>query len=85
MKHPEMWNELESLEAPTHRRIGFWANLGGGALTFAILIHLLVLLLGAIWIFQITREPEKIIDIGSGRGCVWMFLLCHAGRGGGAI
>ncbi|MEN9974208.1 MAG: hypothetical protein RLZZ282_214 [Verrucomicrobiota bacterium] len=44
------------------RRLGFWSKLGGGALTFAILVHAIVLVIGAVWVFQITREPEKKID-----------------------
>ncbi|MEN9974209.1 MAG: hypothetical protein RLZZ282_215, partial [Verrucomicrobiota bacterium] len=55
--------------APERHHLGFWAKLGGGALTFAILIHLIVLLIGAIWIFQVIREPEPIVDfIPSGGG-----------------
>ena len=60
--------EVEALEAQGKRRTGFWTKLGGGALTFAILIHVIVLILGAIWIFQIIRVPEKKIDFMPGGG-----------------
>ncbi|MCX6880814.1 MAG: hypothetical protein NTW21_44485, partial [Verrucomicrobia bacterium] len=44
------------------RKAGFWSRLGGGPLTIAIILHLIVLIFGAFWIFQIIREPEKKVD-----------------------
>ena len=52
---------------PPQRRFGFWSNLGGGALSFAILFHLAVLTIGAIWIFQVTRPPVKDVPITGGK------------------
>lgn len=40
----------------------FWRRLGGGALTFAILLHVVLLIIGAILVFQRIYEPEKDID-----------------------
>lgn len=40
-------------------------------MTFALLIHGVILLIGAVWIFQVTRVPEKKIDFlpaGGGSG-----------------
>lgn len=51
----------------------FWRKLGGGALTFAVLFHMVLLIIGAIWIFQRIYEPEKKID----------FLPGGAAGGGG--
>ncbi len=68
MDAPENYDPDELIPIPTDRRLGFWTKLGGGALTFAILIHVIVLLIGAIWIFQIIREPEKKIDFMPGGG-----------------
>jgi len=68
MNDTENYNPDELIPIPTDRRLGFWTKLGGGALTFAILIHVIVLLIGAIWIFQIIREPEKKIDFMPGGG-----------------
>ena len=58
--------ELE--EAPKPKRVGFWQKLGGGALTFAVILHAIVLIIGAIWIFQVIREPEKKVDFMPGGG-----------------
>ena len=44
------------------RKIGFWSKIGGGALMFAALFHIILLVIGAFWIFQIIREPEKKVD-----------------------
>jgi hypothetical protein len=47
---------------------GIWKKLGGGALTVAILFHLILVLVGAFWIFQIIHEPEKKVDFMPGDG-----------------
>jgi len=60
--------EIEVYEEQHKRHVGFWTRLGGGALTFAILFHVIVLILGAIWIFQIVHLPEKKIDFMPGGG-----------------
>lgn len=44
------------------RRTGLWAKIGGGSLMFAALFHIVLLIIGAFWIFQIIREPEKKVD-----------------------
>ncbi len=62
------YENLELLETPYKRRIGFWTQLGGGALTFAILVHVVVLIIGAIWIFQVIQVPEKKVDFMPGGG-----------------
>lgn len=49
-------------------KISFWRRLGGGALTIAVLIHVVLLILGGIWIFQRIYEPEKKIDFMPGGG-----------------
>jgi len=43
-------------------KLTVWDQLGGRALTIAIVLHLLVLAIGAFWIFQIIRSPEVIPD-----------------------
>ncbi|MCX6867151.1 MAG: hypothetical protein NTV46_13210 [Verrucomicrobia bacterium] len=50
---------IEDEELPTERRLPFWQKIGGGALTFAILFHVLLLIIGAIWIFQTVIIPGK--------------------------
>lgn len=47
-------------EQPPKR--GFWTRIGGGALTFAIVLHGLLIVIGAVWIFQVIRIPEKTVD-----------------------
>ena len=41
---------------------GVWQKIGGGSLTFAALFHVLLLVIGAFWIFQVIRQPEKKVD-----------------------
>lgn len=45
-----------------------WERIGGGALTFATLFHLILLIVGAFWIFQVIHEPEKKVDFLPGGG-----------------
>jgi len=40
-------------------RIGFWQKLGGTSLTIALIVHVIALILGAIWIFQTITPPEE--------------------------
>ncbi len=44
------------------RKNTIWNKLGGGPLMFAAIFHLILLIIGAFWIFQIIREPEKKVD-----------------------
>ena len=44
------------------RKPSWWTKIGGGSLMFAALFHVILLVIGAFWIFQITREPEKKVD-----------------------
>ena len=36
--------------------------MGGGALSISILVHVALLIIGAFWVLQIIREPEKKVD-----------------------
>ncbi len=47
---------------PAKKRNRFWDQWGGPSLTIALVLHAIVLILGALWIFQVIREPEKKID-----------------------
>lgn len=44
------------------RKVTLWGKIGGGSLMFAALFHIILLIIGAFWIFQIIREPEKKVD-----------------------
>lgn len=44
------------------KKTGIWSKIGGGSLMFAAIFHLILLVIGAFWIFQIIREPEKKVD-----------------------
>ncbi|MES2920497.1 MAG: prenyltransferase/squalene oxidase repeat-containing protein [Verrucomicrobiota bacterium] len=50
---------LISVEEPKQ---GFWAKIGGGALMIAALFHIVLLVIGAFWVFQIINPPEKKVD-----------------------
>lgn len=41
---------------------GLWSKIGGGALMIAALFHVVLLVIGAFWVFQIIRVPEKKVD-----------------------
>ncbi|MEI6673735.1 MAG: hypothetical protein WCO57_01020, partial [Verrucomicrobiota bacterium] len=53
---------LEEMPPMVVTRLTLWEKLGGRALTFAVVIHLLVITLGFFWIFQIIREPVPPVD-----------------------
>ena len=55
------------------KKIGFWAKIGGGSLTIAILVHVVLLVAGAFIIFKYYHPPEKTVD----------FMPSGGGGGGG--
>ena len=55
------------------KKATIWQKMGGGALTIAILFHVILLVLGAFWVLQVIREPEKKVD----------FMPNGGGGGGG--
>jgi hypothetical protein len=54
-------------------RVSIWQKIGGGALTLAVVVHAILLVVGAIWIFQVIREPDKKVN----------FMPNGGGGGGG--
>ncbi len=53
-EHPEFTSH------PIQRRkVGFWANIGGGSLTIAILVHVVLLIAGAFMVFQYIHPDQK--------------------------
>lgn len=44
------------------RKQSLWARIGGGSLMIAALFHLVLLVVGAFWVFQIINPPEKKVD-----------------------
>ncbi len=53
---------------PSRRKPRIWDKIGGGALTIAVIFHVILLLLGALWVLQIYKSPEKKIDFLPGNG-----------------
>ena len=49
-------------------RQGVWARMGGKALTIAVVFHAILLVVAAIWVFQIHHPPEKTVDFLPGNG-----------------
>ena len=43
-------------------RKSFWSRLGGGALSISVIVHVILLVLGAFWVFRIIQPPEKTVD-----------------------
>ncbi|MEX1049526.1 MAG: hypothetical protein WED15_08360, partial [Akkermansiaceae bacterium] len=67
MKHSPQPAEAEPIFIQP-RKHGIWQSLGGGALSFAIIFHAIILVIGAVWVFQITIEPDKVVDFLPGNG-----------------
>jgi hypothetical protein len=44
------------------KKQGFWSKIGGGSLLIAALFHVILLVIGGFWVFQIIKEPEKKVD-----------------------
>lgn len=55
-------------EIPQPKKLSFWQKLGGGALSIAIIVHLILGIIGAFYIAQRIFEPEKKIDFLPGGG-----------------
>lgn len=56
-------HDQEVAPAPVKKgKFGFFNKIGGGALMFAALVHVILLVGGGFWIFQVIREPEKKVD-----------------------
>lgn len=62
---PEVSSSAPEPQAGTggKKRLSYWRRLGGGSLTVSVILHLILLALGAIWVFQIIpAEPKKVVD-----------------------
>jgi hypothetical protein len=55
-------------ELPKPEKRTFWRQLGGGALSIAVIIHVILAIGGGIWIAQRIFEPEKKVDFLPGGG-----------------
>ncbi len=44
------------------KKQGMWSKIGGGSLMIAALFHIVLLVIGAFWIFKIITPPEKKVD-----------------------
>jgi hypothetical protein len=44
------------------RKNGLWARMGGGSLMIALVIHGVLLIFGALWVFKIIHQPEEKVD-----------------------
>ena len=64
----EPYLQQDEHEADEPRKIRWWENVGGEALTIAIMIHLVLAILGGIWIAQRIFIPVVEPDFVSGPG-----------------
>lgn len=55
------------------QRVGFWEKIGGGSLSIAILVHIILGIAGLLIIFKYASPPEKTVD----------FMPPGGGGGGG--
>jgi hypothetical protein len=58
----ELYDEEGNLIHVQEPKQGFWAKIGGGSLMIAALFHVILLIIGGFWVFQIIKEPEKKVD-----------------------
>jgi hypothetical protein len=48
---------------PVRKKLSFWRKLGGGSLSISVILHVVLLALGAFWVLQIIpSEPKKVVD-----------------------
>ena len=62
------YQEKQEHEAPKPIKLAFWRKVGGGSLSIAIIIHVLLAAAGGIWIAQRIYQPETKIDFLPGGG-----------------
>ena len=58
----EIYDSEGNLIPVEEKKPGFWTKIGGGSLMIAALLHVILLVIGAFWVFQIYHEPEKKVD-----------------------
>lgn len=58
--HDELGSSSHPIPQPQTRSI--WKKLGGGSLSISLFLHLILLLIGVIWVFQIIPVPERDVD-----------------------
>jgi hypothetical protein len=58
----EIYDSEGNLIRVEEKKQSWWVKLGGGSLMIAALFHAILLVIGAFWVFQIIKEPEKKVD-----------------------
>lgn len=58
----EIYDNEGNLIRIEEKKQGFWDKIGGGSLMIAALFHVVLLVIGGFWVFQIIQEPEKKVD-----------------------
>ncbi len=58
----EIYDSEGNLIHVKEKKQTLWTKMGGGSLTFAALFHVILLIIGAFWIFQIIPQPKKKVD-----------------------
>ncbi|NJM37407.1 MAG: terpene cyclase/mutase family protein [Akkermansiaceae bacterium] len=43
-------------------KVSWWSKIGGGSLLFAAIFHAILIVIGAVLIFKVYKEPEKKVD-----------------------
>ncbi|WP_367873822.1 hypothetical protein [Luteolibacter sp. Populi] len=55
--------EPEPVVVYERRKVSFWRKLGGGSLSVSVIVHVILLCIGAVWVFRIIPPPpEKKVD-----------------------
>ena len=59
----EVYDTDGNLIQVEEKKQGFWDRIGGGSLLIAALFHIILLVIGGFWVFQIINpDPEKSVD-----------------------
>lgn len=66
-KYQQELDELEPEPEPVvvfeKPKLSYWRRLGGGSLSISILVHVALLVIGAVWVLKIIPPPkEKVVD-----------------------
>jgi hypothetical protein len=61
-EQPYLEPEEEPLVVHVKPKLSIWRKLGGGSLSISVIIHVILLCIGAAWVFKIIPPVEKNVD-----------------------
>ncbi|RYD20195.1 MAG: hypothetical protein EOP88_16005 [Verrucomicrobiaceae bacterium] len=52
----------DTIPPPTPQKRSIWQKLGAGSLSISVLFHVVLLVIGIVWVLQVIPPPEKKVD-----------------------